>query len=118
MTEYIIINADGKELKCPIIFTYESKEFGHKYVIFRHQDSDEISAMIYEEKDDKSGTLLPVENDEEWDHLEEVVNQYFEEHQQHHHHDGCHCDDCDGCGCGHDSACDCDCGHDCDCHHE
>lgn len=27
------INADGKEVKCRIIFTYESKEYNHKYVI-------------------------------------------------------------------------------------
>ncbi len=123
--EYMTINADGKEVKCRIIFTYESKEYNHKYVIFEYGDTKEISAMIYTENDGNSGNLMPVQDDKEWDMLEEVVNQYFEEHaHHHHHHEGCSCDDCDGCGCGEDSACggDCDCDHDhdCDCddHHE
>lgn len=116
--EYIIITVDGKETKCPIIFTFDSKEFNHKYVVFQHGDSEEISAMIYEEKDATSGTLMPIESDEEWDHVEEVVNQYFDEHEKHHHHhEGCHCDDCDGCGCGEDSACGGDCDCNCDCEH-
>lgn len=119
MTEYIIITIDGKEVKCPIIFTYESKEFGHKYVVFRHGDTDELSAMIYVEKDDKTGTLMPIENDDEWDHIEEVVNDYFDEQaKHHHHHEGCHCEDCDGCSegaCSGEEHDDCDCCHNHDC---
>ena len=75
--EYIIITVDGKETKCPIIFTFDSKEFNHKYVVFQHGDSEEISAMIYEEKDATSGTLMPIESDEEWDMVEGVLDTFL-----------------------------------------
>ncbi len=108
MTEYIIINIDGKETKCPILFTFYLEEYEHNYVVFQHENTDEISAMIYEETDGTSGKLLPIESDDEWDKVEEVVNDYFEEH--HHHHEGCHCESCEGdCGC--ESCCD-ECGSD------
>ena len=120
MNEYMTISVDGKEVKCRIIFTLDSKEFNHNYVVFEYGDTKEISAMIFTETDGNSGNLMPVENDEEWEMLERAVNKYFEVHAKHHH-DGCCCEDCeDGCGCE-DSACGCghhDCDHDCDSCHE
>lgn len=116
MNDIITIIVDGQEKQCPILFTYESKEFNHKYVVFRYEDTEEIGAMIYVPKDEQSGTLAMIEDDDEWEHIEEVVNQYFHDLHHHHHHDGeCHCDECDGCGCDSEESCCCD--HDCE-HHE
>lgn len=118
--EYMIINVDGKEIKCNILFTFDIPEYGHNYVVFEHGETKELSAMIFTEKDGTSGNLMLIEDDEEWAAVEEIVNDYFT--KKHHHHHGCSCEDCeDGCGCCEDSACngDCDCDgdHDCDCQH-
>lgn len=111
--EYMTVKSDdGKEHKCRILFTYYSKEFEHHYVVFQVEDTDELSAMIYEEKGDNSGTLHPIDNDEEWAMLEEVVSNYMDEQEE-----GCNggCDHCHS-GCGHE---DCDCDHEeCDCDHD
>lgn len=104
-----ITDAEGNEHRCKILFTYFSDEFKHNYVVFNVEGTDEISAMIFTETSESAGSLMPIENDDEWDMLEEVVTSYFEQ-QEHHHH--CDC----GCCCGEEGECDCD--GDCDCHDE
>lgn len=114
--EYMTITTNDGEVKCRIIFTFFSEEFNHNYVVFEYGDTKELSAMIFTEKDGNSGNLMPIEDDSEWEMVEDAVNDYFNKH--HHHHEGCHCEDCEsGCGCGDDSACGghCDCDYDCDC---
>lgn len=119
--EYMTVKSDdGKEHKCEILFTYFAEEYKHNYVVFRVEDTDELSAMIYVENGEASGTLHPIENDEEWEMLEEVVSKYLEEKESGHS-CGCDCDHCSGCGEDHD--CDCGCDHEhgegeCDCDHE
>lgn len=118
--EYITITADGVDHKCRIIFTFSSEEFNHSYVVFSVEDTEELSAMIYVENDTTSGTLEPITNDDEWDLVEQVVSDYFENKE---HGCGCGCGDHD-CGCGdHDCGCgehECCCGDECDsdCDHD
>lgn len=99
MDNTMIITKDGKEVKCRIIFTYHSDEFKKNYVIFQPEDENVISAMSYEEDGEKSGILTAIETDEEWDMLEEVVNDYYDNKG-----DACcegSCEGCNGCSsCG------------------
>lgn len=122
-----IIDGEGVERLCQILFTLESEEFGKKYVVFYpiEQDSTEddeqiqLSAASYTEGEDGNGELHPIETDEEWAFIEDAVEEFENSLIEAH---GC------GCGCGHsceDGECDrecedeeehhCGCGH---CHHE
>ncbi len=107
-----IIDGDGNEKLCQILFTVESEEFNKKYVVFYpieemdndEEDKIELMAAIYQENEDGNGELFQVETDEEWAFLEDAVQQYEESY------DDCCCDaeDCEGGECEE--------GH-CCCHH-
>ena len=79
MDNTMTIIKDGKEVKCKIIFTYYSDEFKKNYVIFQPEDENVISAMSYIDEGKDSGVLNAIETDEEWDMLEEVVNDYYDD---------------------------------------
>lgn len=119
-----IIDGDGNEKLCQILFTLDSEEFNKKYVVFypiESIDDDEseqieLMAAIYVEGEDGNGELLQVETDEEWQMLEEAVGQYEDEMGD----DCCcgheHCDH-ENCDCDHDCDDECDGDGDCCCHH-
>lgn len=107
--EFMTLTTDGKEYKCRILFTYFSEEFSSNYVIFNVVGTDQISAMKYDDKDADSGKLDPIEKEEEWKLLEEVVDSWMKENEDKL--DFLN-DDCD-CGCGCDSSCSGGCGCGC-----
>ncbi len=135
-----IIDEEGNEILCQILFTFESEELGKKYVLFYPLSSEEdedgkvdVMAASYVEGEDGQGELSPVETDEEWALIEEVLQEFEESYdeeaeEEHHcccgHHgdecceekDGC-CEEKEECCCGHhgDECCEekeeCCCGH-------
>lgn len=130
-----IVDEDGNEELCQIIFTLDSEELGKKYVIFARvseiekyyadDESDdeqiEVGAACYVEAEDGNGELKEIETDEEWALIEEALGEYDEtlEERQHecHCHHGSYCegDECE-CGCNCDDECECDC--DCEGEHK
>ena len=120
-----LVDEEGNEELCQIIFTFESEELGKKYVIFSRvsdiekyysseEDEDEkieVGAARYVEGEEGTGELLEIETDEEWELIEEALECFDNEMSDH--------EQC-GCGCGHhgeyccDDDCDCDCDCDCD----
>ena len=73
-----IVTDEGKVIKAEIIFTHHSEEFNKDYVVFLPDDSEEYSAATYIEEDGLNGELNPVESDEEWEMLENLLNDYLE----------------------------------------
>jgi len=71
-----LVDADGKETVCEILFTHEAD--GKKYVVFELLDTEEVTAAIYVPREDESeGDFLDIETDEEWDMLEKLLENYF-----------------------------------------
>ena len=77
-----IIDAEGNEKLCQILFTLDSEEFNKKYVVFYEistlGDSDDDSeiplmAASYVENDNGEGELSEIESDEEWADRKSVV---------------------------------------------
>ena len=110
-----IINENGEEIVCDILFTYESKEFNKNYVFFAPKGSNEVSAACYKENGDGQGELFAVETEEEWNMLEELLEDFSNRIDENEHSCGGNCSHCSSCS---DDDCDCDCdgGCDCDCH--
>ena len=69
----------GNEKRMEILFTFEDEEHGKKYVVFADPDveSEEVFASAY----DDAGNLLPVESDEEWAMIEEVILAFQEDEE-------------------------------------
>ena len=70
--QMVVTDAEGKEHLMEILFTYENEERKTSYVFFYDTEDpeQEVIVMRYLE----SGELEPIEDDEEYDEVEEVFN--------------------------------------------
>lgn len=95
------IDEEGNEVLCEILFTFDSEEFNKSYVLFYPVGSDEedeieILAASYIPQGDGIGELQDIETDEEWELIEEVLDEFDSEEEDeeecddpthdHHHH--------------------------------
>ena len=71
-TQMVVTDNEGKEHLMQILFTYDNEERKTSYVFFYDtEDKDEeVVVMRYLE----NGELEPIEDDEEYDEVEEVFN--------------------------------------------
>ncbi|EHC5236513.1 DUF1292 domain-containing protein [Listeria monocytogenes serotype 1/2a] len=74
-----ITNEEGKEEAYEILFDFDSEAFDKSYVLYfpagKGEDEEiEILASSYiQDEEGKQGQLKPVETDEEWDMIEEIL---------------------------------------------
>jgi len=76
----IVTNEEGKEVEMEIMFTfnYNKKDF---VVYFDPNDPDEdtdVFASIY----DENGNLYPIESDEEWDVVDQMVASFIDDNEE------------------------------------
>lgn len=113
--QLIYVDEKGDEILCEILFTFDSKEFGKNYVLFypieKAEDEEiEIMAAAYAPTNNGDGELIPIETDEEWALIEDVLQSYNLEEEDY--------EDCD-CGHDHEHEHECEgCGHDHEHEHE
>ena len=73
--QILISDDDGSEQLMEILFTYENEERGKKYVFFYSlEDEENVICMSY---DEESGELFDIEDEEEYDEVEEVFEAYL-----------------------------------------
>lgn len=73
----VITDEEGKEHVLKILFTYHNDERETDYVfIYDPEDEENVFPMIYHEEDH---TLEEIEDEEEYDEVEEVFNAYMED---------------------------------------
>lgn len=85
-----VIDDKGNEQLCEILFTFDSEDFGKSYVLYYpvgEDDSDdeeiEIHASAFTPSEDNNdGDLQPIETEEEWDLIEEMLNTFLEEQDE------------------------------------
>ena len=70
--QMVVTDNEGKEHLMQILFTYDNEERGSSYVFFYDTEdpNEEVIVMRYLE----SGELESIEDDEEYDEVEEVFN--------------------------------------------
>lgn len=69
---------DGNEVKMTILFTFDAPD-GKQYVVF--QNTNEDNGQVFASRYNEEGELLPIESDEEWDMVEEVINTFVEDEE-------------------------------------
>lgn len=85
-----IVDEQGNEQLCEILFTFDSEEFNKSYVVYTPigEDPDEdgnvtVHAAAYVEGEDGTGgDLQPIETEEEWDLVEEMFNTFADEQEE------------------------------------
>lgn len=82
----IIPDENGEEHLFEVLFTFDVDETNHSYIAVvpvEQKDDDEVEvyAFRYEEKDKDENdlALFPIETDEEWELVEEMLNTLADE---------------------------------------
>ena len=74
-TQMVVADSEGKEHLVQILFTYENEERAAKYVFFYDTEDKEENVVVMRYIGElSSGELVPIEDDEEYDEVEEVFN--------------------------------------------
>ncbi len=80
-----VINDEGKEVECEVLFTFESDETKKNYMVYTDNTTDEegntkVYASIYNPDEDET-KLLPIETDKEWKIIETILDELQNEIQ-------------------------------------
>lgn len=87
MNQLTIIDEKGQEVACEVLFTFRSEAYQKDYIAYMpvgdaYVDEDgypEIHVYAYQaNEDDTGGKLEFIEDDAEWEMLEEVVASFME----------------------------------------
>ncbi|MEG9296912.1 DUF1292 domain-containing protein [Mangrovibacillus sp. Mu-81] len=85
-----VVDEQGNEQLCEVLFTFESDKFNKSYVLYyplgADQDDEEeieIHASAFQAGDEgQEGELKPIETEEEWDMIEEMLNTFLDEEEE------------------------------------
>ena len=74
-----VMNEEGKEVECEVLFTFESEETKKNYIVYTDNTTDEggntrVYASIYKPKDEKS-VVYPIESEKEWKIIETILEE-------------------------------------------
>ena len=74
-----VVNDEGKEIDCEVLFTFESDETKKNYIVYTDNTLDEegntkVYASIYNPDQDET-KLLPIETDKEWKIIETILEE-------------------------------------------
>lgn len=84
---FTVINDEGKEIVCDVLFTFDSDETKKSYVVYTDNTKDEngnirVYASIFNPNDNGAGTeLLPIQTEKEWKVIEKILESLQEEVQ-------------------------------------
>ena len=81
--KFIVINDEGKEIECEVLFTFESEETNKNYIVYTDNTVDEIGnikvyASIFDPNSDTT-KLDPIETEKEWNMIESILETLQEE---------------------------------------
>ena len=74
---FTIVNEEGQEVECEILFTFESEETKKNYIVYTDNTLDEegntkVYASIYDPTG-QSAALTPIETEKEWKVIENIL---------------------------------------------
>ena len=74
-----VMNDEGKEVECEVLFTFESEETKKNYIVYADNTTDEegntkVYASIYNPNEAET-KLLPIETDKEWKIIETILEE-------------------------------------------
>lgn len=80
-----VIDENGDEQIYEIVLTFHSDSLEKSYVVYKEPgDTDEVFAASFDEEKADGGILHPIETDEEWDMIEEVLETFTDDESHEH----------------------------------
>lgn len=83
---FTIVNDNGEEIKCEILFTYEDEKTKKNYMAYTDNTLDEegntkVYASIFN-PEEENPVLLPIETEEEWKLIEGILSSLASEDEE------------------------------------
>ena len=83
---FTVIDDEGKEVVCEVLFTFESDETKKNYIVYTDNTLDsegnvKVYASIYE-PDKENMELIPIESEREWKIVETELDSIQEENRE------------------------------------
>lgn len=80
--KFTVLNDEGKEIECEVLFTFESDETHKNYIVYTDNTLDtDGSTKVYASTYDPDGidsSLKPIESDKEWKIIETILDELQE----------------------------------------
>jgi len=81
--KFTVIDNEGKEIECEVLFTFESDETNKNYIVYTDNTTDsegntKVYASIYTPDTDET-KLEPITTDHEWAIIERILGELQEE---------------------------------------
>ena len=81
-----VMDDNGKEVVCEVLFTFDSEETKKSYIVYTDNTTDEkgnvkVYASVYK-KESESTELLPIETEREWKIIETILESIQEEQEK------------------------------------
>lgn len=81
-----VIDNEGKEVVCEVLFTFDSEETNKSYIVYTDNTTDDsgnvkVYASVYI-PDAKTTELLPIETEREWKIIETILESIQEENEK------------------------------------
>lgn len=70
----------GVERKMTILFTFDNPEGDKHYVVFQDPEADDD--QVYASRYTDEGELLPIESEDEWNMVEEVIGAFSDDDEE------------------------------------
>lgn len=75
---FTIVNEEGQEVECEILFTFDSEETKKSYIVYTDNTLDEegntkVYASVYDPSG-QSAALTPIETEKEWKVIESILS--------------------------------------------
>ena len=79
---FTVIDDNGKEVECEVLFTFESDETKKNYIVYTDNSQDDegntkVYASIYEPNEENL-TLTAIEDEKEWKIIDTILNELQE----------------------------------------
>ena len=81
---FTIESDTGERIQCEVLFTYDDEKSGKSYIVYTDNSEDEegntkVYASIYDPTPAEKTILLPIETEEEFRMIEEILESFQEE---------------------------------------
>ncbi|GAO99663.1 DUF1292 domain-containing protein [Fructobacillus ficulneus] len=82
-----LVDENGDETLYEVLFTFHSEEFDRSYILLvpdgvEEDEQVDVQAYVFNPSEEGEATeedLLPIEDDEEWNMVEEVLNTFLDD---------------------------------------
>lgn len=84
--KFTIVNDEGKEIECEVLFTFDSEETKNSYIVYTDNTLDEVgNTKVYASIFDPTGkdmSLKPIESEKEWMLIENILSKLQEKAEE------------------------------------